>query len=147
MMFFLNSDDSQLLKICTILRIVTCHIRIADGKTVELVIEIGELQLLLWYHRNPKSIKKIHCTFIYRTSAVITTLIVIYEPSARRHFSRMSALFEARATKERVLHLRECAEYVFVHRSSYNIFLNEHYRVPFVNRWRLSMRLRKCQSN
>jgi hypothetical protein len=28
----------------------------------------------------------------------------------------MSALFEARATKERVLHLRECAEYVFPHR-------------------------------
>jgi hypothetical protein len=27
--------------------------------------------------------------------------------SARRHFSCMSALFEARATKERVLHLRE----------------------------------------
>jgi hypothetical protein len=25
----------------------------------------------------------------------------------------MSALFEARATKERVLHFRECAEYVF----------------------------------
>jgi hypothetical protein len=37
--------------------------------------------------------------------------IVIYEPSARRHFSRMSALFEARAAKERVRHLRECAEY------------------------------------
>jgi hypothetical protein len=32
--------------------------------------------------------------------------IVIYEPSARRHFSHMSALFEAQATKERVLHLR-----------------------------------------
>jgi hypothetical protein len=46
--------------------------------------------------------------------------IVIYEMSARRHFSHMSALFEARATKERVLHLRECAEYVFSHRSSYN---------------------------
>jgi hypothetical protein len=27
--------------------------------------------------------------------------------SARRHFSRMSALFESRATKERVRHLRE----------------------------------------
>jgi hypothetical protein len=37
--------------------------------------------------------------------------IVIYKMSARRHFSRMSALFETRATKERVLHLRECAEY------------------------------------
>jgi hypothetical protein len=48
--------------------------------------------------------------------------IVIYEMSARRHFSHMSALFEARATKERVLHLRECAEYVFSHRSSYNLF-------------------------
>jgi hypothetical protein len=48
--------------------------------------------------------------------------IVIYEPSTRRHFSRMSALFEARAMKERVLHLRECAEYVFAHRSLYNIF-------------------------
>jgi hypothetical protein len=48
--------------------------------------------------------------------------IVIYEPSARRHFSHMSALFEAQATKERVLHLRECAEYVFAHRGLYNIF-------------------------
>jgi hypothetical protein len=31
--------------------------------------------------------------------------IVIYEPSARPHFLRMSALLERRATKERVLHL------------------------------------------
>jgi hypothetical protein len=37
--------------------------------------------------------------------------------SATRHFSRMSALFEARATKERVLYLRESAEHV----------RNEHY--------------------
>jgi hypothetical protein len=37
--------------------------------------------------------------------------IVVYEMSARRHFSRTSALFEARATKERVLHLGVCAEY------------------------------------
>jgi hypothetical protein len=51
---------------------------------------------------------------------------VIYEPSARRHFSHMSALFEAQATKERVLHLRERAEYVFAHRGLYNIFWNEH---------------------
>jgi hypothetical protein len=29
-----------------------------------------------------------------------------YEPSAGRYFSRMSTLFEARARKERVLHLR-----------------------------------------
>jgi hypothetical protein len=36
--------------------------------------------------------------------------IVIYEPSARTYFLHMSALFEARATKERVLHLRECPE-------------------------------------
>jgi hypothetical protein len=48
---------------------------------------------------------------------------VIYEPSARRHFS---ALFEAPATKERVLHLREFAEYVFANRGLYNIFWNEH---------------------
>jgi hypothetical protein len=33
--------------------------------------------------------------------------LVIYEMSARRYFLRMSALFEARATKGRVLHLRE----------------------------------------
>jgi hypothetical protein len=39
--------------------------------------------------------------------------------SARRHFSRMSPLFEARATKERVFHLCECAKYVF---SYYTIF-------------------------
>jgi hypothetical protein len=50
----------------------------------------------------------------------VTLSIVIYKMSARRHFSRMNALFEARATKERVLHLRECAEYVFSHRSSCN---------------------------
>jgi hypothetical protein len=48
--------------------------------------------------------------------------IVIYEPSAKSHFSHMSVLFEARATKERVLHLRQCAEYVFAHRGLYNIF-------------------------
>jgi hypothetical protein len=35
--------------------------------------------------------------------------IVIYKPSARKHFSHMSALFRAGATKERVPHLRECA--------------------------------------
>jgi hypothetical protein len=46
---------------------------------------------------------------------------VIHEMSARRHFSHMNPLFVARATKERVLHLRECAEYVW-HQSSYNIF-------------------------
>jgi hypothetical protein len=34
----------------------------------------------------------------------------------------MSALFEAQATKERVLPLRECVEYVFAHRGLYNIF-------------------------
>jgi hypothetical protein len=38
--------------------------------------------------------------------------------SARRHVSRMSALFEGRATKKRVLHLRECAEYAFSHPKS-----------------------------
>jgi hypothetical protein len=48
--------------------------------------------------------------------------IVIYEPSARRHFSHMSTLFEAQATKERVFHLRECAEYFFAHRGLYNSF-------------------------
>jgi hypothetical protein len=42
----------------------------------------------------------------------------MYEMSARRHFTRMSALFEGRATKKRVLHLRECAEYVFSHPKS-----------------------------
>jgi hypothetical protein len=36
--------------------------------------------------------------------------------------SRMSALFEARATKERVLDVRECVKYT----NSYNI-LSEHY--------------------
>jgi hypothetical protein len=36
--------------------------------------------------------------------------IVIYEPSATRHFSHMSALFKTQATKERVLRLRKCAE-------------------------------------
>jgi hypothetical protein len=59
----------------------------------------------------------------------------------RRHFSRMSVLFETRATKERVLHLHECAEYVFSHRSSYDIFLKRTLclicRIPFVNRMTL----------
>jgi hypothetical protein len=45
--------------------------------------------------------------------------IVIYETSARKPFSRMSALFEAQRTSD------ECAESVFA------------------NRWRLP----KCQSN
>jgi hypothetical protein len=43
----------------------------------------------------------------------------------------MSALFEARATKERVLHLPECAEYVFP-RTICLIC-----RIPFVNRMAL----------
>jgi hypothetical protein len=45
---------------------------------------------------------------------------------------RVSALFEARATKERVLHLRECAEYSFSHRILCLIC-----RIPFVNRMAL----------
>jgi hypothetical protein len=36
--------------------------------------------------------------------------IVIYERNVRRHFSHMSTLFDAQATKERVLHLLECIE-------------------------------------
>jgi hypothetical protein len=55
----------------------------------------------------------------------VAHVIVIYEMSVRSR----SALFEARATKERVLHLRECAEYVFSHRSSYNSFSKEYYVV------------------
>jgi hypothetical protein len=39
----------------------------------------------------------------------LTIVTRIYEPSARRHFSHMSALFETQAMKERVLYLRECA--------------------------------------
>jgi hypothetical protein len=53
---------------------------------------------------------------------IISFEIHIYELSERKHFSRMSALFEVRATKERVLHLPEYAEYVFAYRSLYNIF-------------------------
>jgi hypothetical protein len=50
--------------------------------------------------------------FLLKKKCVLYTccIIVIYEPSARKHFSHMSSLFEARATKERVLHLGECAE-------------------------------------
>jgi hypothetical protein len=76
--------------------------------------------------------------------------IVIYEPSARRHFSRMSALFEARAAKEPVRHLRECAEYTSSRMEVCTIFFETNLisdRVPFVNRWRLSLGLPKCQSN
>jgi hypothetical protein len=70
--------------------------------------------------------------------------IVIYEPSARRHFSRMSALFEARAAKERVRHLRECAEYKSSRMEVCTIFFETNIisdRVPFVNRWRLPLGL------
>jgi hypothetical protein len=54
----------------------------------------------------------IDCLYTVQNNEVIFSVLfikmfnndqtVIYEPSARRHFSRMSALFEARATKERV---------------------------------------------
>jgi hypothetical protein len=78
--------------------------------------------------------------------------IVIYEPSARRHFSYMSALFEAQATKKRVVHLRESTKYLrllasrlvqyFLKRTLAS--LNYYPIVPnLVNRWRLL----KCQSN
>jgi hypothetical protein len=77
-------------------------------------------------------------------------IIVIYEPSARRHFSHMSSLFEARATKERVLHSGECAE-TFSRFEVVQYFLKQTLcpicRVPFVNRWCLSRRLPKYQSN
>jgi hypothetical protein len=78
----------------------------------------------------------------------IVFMIVIYEPSARRHFSHMSALFEAQAMKERVLYLRECAKYVFAHRGLYNetnISILKLFPIVsnLVNRWRLP----KCQSN
>jgi hypothetical protein len=51
--------------------------------------------------------------------------------SARRHFSRMSALFEGRALKERVLHVRECAVLKFLKRTLRLIC------IPFVNRMAL----------
>jgi hypothetical protein len=56
----------------------------------------------------------------------------------------MSALFEARATKERVLRLRECAEYqyVFSHRSLKRT-LCLICRIPFVNRMALVNALAK----
>jgi hypothetical protein len=76
--------------------------------------------------------------------------IVIYQPSARRHFSHMSALFEAQATKERVSFIcanvpkRLCAwrfAQYFLKRTL--VFLNYYKIVPnTVNRWRLP----KCQS-
>jgi hypothetical protein len=58
--------------------------------------------------------------------------------SARKHFSRMSALFlfDARATKERVLHLRECAKYIFLHFLKRTLCLIS--CIPFVNRMALA---------
>jgi hypothetical protein len=56
-------------------------------------------------------------------------------------FLRVSALFETRATKERVLHLRECApKFVqyFLKRTLCLIF-----RIPFVNRMALDHALAK----
>jgi hypothetical protein len=50
------------------------------------------------------------------------------------------ALFETRATKERVLHLCECAEYPeYILKRTLCLIC----RIPFVNRWRLS--IPKCQ--
>jgi hypothetical protein len=43
--------------------------------------------------------------------------LALFLTDVKKHFSHMSALSEARATKERVLHLPECAEYVFLNRS------------------------------
>jgi hypothetical protein len=65
--------------------------------------------------------------------------------SARRHFSRNSALFERRATKERVLHLREYVDAssrikvctIFFER---NIIMSD-LSGSFVNRWRLSSQI------
>jgi hypothetical protein len=55
--------------------------------------------------------------------------------TASRHFSCMSVLSEARATKERVLHLRIGADYVFSHRVRTIIFetLCLIYLISFVN--------------
>jgi hypothetical protein len=56
-------------------------------------------------------------------------LILIYEMSARRHFSRTSALFEDERRRSECFHLHECAAYVlFV---VYILWIE----------WRLSMRL------
>jgi hypothetical protein len=65
--------------------------------------------------------------------------------SARRYFSRNSALFERRATKERVLHLREYVDAssrikvctIFFER---NIIMSD-LSCSFVNRWRLSSQI------
>jgi hypothetical protein len=75
---------------------------------------------------------------------------VIYEPSARRHFSHISALFEAQATKS------ECFMYANVPNTSSRIevciiFFETNISIlklfpivsNLVNRWRLF----KCQSN
>jgi hypothetical protein len=67
-------------------------------------------------------------------------VIVIYDPSARRHFSLMSALFEAQAMTERLRASRIVQN--FLKRTL--AFLNYYPIVSnLVNRWRLP----KCQSN
>jgi hypothetical protein len=48
--------------------------------------------------------------------------IVIYEPSAGRRCSRMSAVFKARATKERVPLINALMNGRCLHAGSYNIF-------------------------
>jgi hypothetical protein len=47
-----------------------------------------------------------------------SSTIVTYEPSATRHFSNMSA----QATKERVLHLRDCANCTIFFETNISIF-------------------------
>jgi hypothetical protein len=73
--------------------------------------------------------------------------IVIYEVSARRHFSRRSALFEARATEERVLHFCANVPNTFSRIKVRTIFfLNELClicRIAFVNRMALIHALAK----
>jgi hypothetical protein len=61
--------------------------------------------------------------------------IVIYEPSARRHFSHMSALFETQANVPKCLRASRFVQYFFKRTLA---FLNYYPIVPnLVNRWRL----------
>jgi hypothetical protein len=54
---------------------------------------------------------------------ILAVVIVIYEPSAGRRCSRMSAFFKARATKERVPLINARMKVRCLHASgSYNIF-------------------------
>jgi hypothetical protein len=69
------------------------------------------------------ALARVYFPLVKKSSAFYTCCVIVtFEPSARRYFSRIKVLFEARATKERVLHLRECSELIAIYFHFFKIF-------------------------